>query len=74
MALNFIHSFLNMLANNLMYYSTSLGRQKWYPDFLNITTCLFMPLSDFLTVMTLLYLFYFQGMQIQKKHKELVTP
>lgn len=33
-----------------------------------------MPVADFLTIMTLLYLFHYQGMQLIKHRKQLLSP
>lgn len=60
--LNFLHSAANLVYNSLFKYHTSLSNTFGYTFFSELFSLLFVPFVDFLTVMTLLYLFYYQGM------------
>ncbi len=66
--LNFLHSFLNILFNELMEKQTIFRESEAYLKLDTFIVLLIWPLSDYLTIMTLLYLFYFQGMQIRNKN------
>jgi hypothetical protein len=57
--LNFLHSFCNILYNSLFRYHSSLSDTDGYYFFCIFFSQFFVPLVDFLTATTLLYLFYF---------------
>lgn len=57
--LNFLHSLTNLAYNPLFKYHTVLSNIFEYEVFTEVYAMIFVPLTDFLTVATLLYLFYF---------------
>ena len=65
--LNFLHSLLNLAYNPLFKYHTVLSNIFEYGVFTEVYGMIYVPLVDFLTVLTLLYLFYFQGQHAHKK-------
>jgi hypothetical protein len=65
--LNFLHSLTNLAYNPLFKYHTVLSIIFEYYVFTEVYAMIFVPLVDFLTVATLLYLFYFQGQHASKK-------
>jgi hypothetical protein len=71
--LNLLHSIGNIVYNYLII-SSAMGNTDGYKLFSTVFSLIYMPLADFLTVMTILYLFYFQGMQLIKHHRLSTTP
>ena len=65
--LNFLHSLTNLAYNPLFKYRTVLSNIFEYYVFTEVYAMIFVPITDFLTVGTLLYLFYFQGQHASKK-------
>ena len=63
---NFFHSLANIMYNALIANYTTLSDDPGYDLFSKAFSGLYVPVVDFLTAMTLLYLFYFQGMQTLK--------
>jgi len=69
--LNYLHSLSNLLYNTLFKNYSKLRDSYSYQFFVQFFSQLFVPFVDFLTAVTLLYLFYYQGMQILRKDKKL---
>ncbi len=65
--LNFLHSLINLAYNPLFKYHTVLKDVFEYAVFTEVYAMICVPLVDFLTVATLLYLFYFQGQHSAQK-------
>ena len=60
--LNFLHSFGNIIYNSYFKYHSIIENSAWYMFFTALFSGCYVPMVDFLTIITLLYLFYFQGM------------
>jgi hypothetical protein len=66
---------INLINNNLIVGNTVLGKSAGFLVFIDVVVpFIIIPVSQFLTVMTLLYLFYYQGMQMIRHHKAATTP
>jgi len=65
--LNFVHSFANLVYNPLLNFYSFLADNMGFTVFYIILGTLYIPFVDFLTAVTLLYLFYYQGMHSMKK-------
>jgi hypothetical protein len=72
--LNLMHSVGTIFYNQLFLNSSVLGHMDGYHIFAIVFPLIFMPIADFLTIMSLLYLFHYQGMLILKHRKELTSP
>ncbi len=59
--LNFTHSFGNVLYNTLIMKYSFLAPTSGYQCFSRIFAYVWVPMTDLLTSVTLLYLFYFTG-------------
>ena len=68
--LNFLHSLVNLAYNPLFKYHTVLSNIFEYQVFTEVYAMICVPLVDFLTVETLLYLFYFQGQNSSGANKK----
>ncbi|TNV73073.1 hypothetical protein FGO68_gene14182 [Halteria grandinella] len=73
-ALNLMHSVGTIFYNQLFIHSSVMENSAGFQIFSLVFPLIFMPISDFLTIMTLLYLFYYQGMQLIKHKLEMTSP
>ena len=66
-ALNFVHSLGGLIYNSYFKYHSSLSNEPSYSFFSQFFADLYIPFVDFCTATTLLYLFFYQGMQTMRK-------
>jgi hypothetical protein len=66
-SLNFLHSLAGLIYNSYFEYHSSLSDKPSYTFFRQFFSGLYVPFVDFCTATTLLYLFFYQGMQTLRK-------
>ena len=65
--LNFLHSLGGLIYNSYFKYHSILSDKPSYFFFRQLFAGLYVPFVDFCTATTLLYLFFYQGMQTLRK-------